>query len=150
MRLSGERIYQARLTAGLTQADLAIRLRALSGGSLKTTSSIVSGWENGANLPSAEALGYIAQACGITVDDLYERAAAAAGEDDGEEPSVRARRRAHDLLDDLFDAVRSGAGGSHGEALGSRTLAPFSGEPMTGTTSLGAVAAASTPRGGMR
>lgn len=147
MRLTGERIYRARLAAGLTQADLAIRLRALSGGSLKTTSSIVSGWENNANLPSAEALGYIAQACGVQVDDLYERGNDDGESADGEEPSVRARRRAHSMVDELFDLVHGEVGRSRGET---RSAAMASSDRDRGTFQVGAAAATSTPRGGMR
>jgi transcriptional regulator with XRE-family HTH domain len=58
-------IRQARLAAGLTQADLAGRIR--------TTQSVVSRWERGGDEPRLSTLDRILRACGrrlaITVED---------------------------------------------------------------------------------
>lgn len=74
------RIYQARLAAGMTQDDLAHRIRVLSSDRIRTTASRLSRWENGTNSPHAEAVPVIAAATKVTLDYLY-------GSDDDEEES---------------------------------------------------------------
>lgn len=81
----GAKIKQARLRAGLTQAQLA---RAT-----QTSERNIVRWETSANAPRMESLAAIARATGHTVDDLL-------GDDEDEEaaPSM------HDAFD-LFVAL---------------------------------------------
>jgi len=62
---TGDLIRQARLAAGLTQAELARRIR--------TTQSVVSRWERGGDEPRLSTLDRILRACGrrlsLTVED---------------------------------------------------------------------------------
>lgn len=55
--LTGHLVREARLRAGLTQAELA--------GRLSTTQSAIARWEAGGVEPSLETLRRVAQACGL-------------------------------------------------------------------------------------
>jgi len=58
-------IREARLIAGLSQADLAARLG--------TTQSAVSNWERGRDEPRVSTLGRVLQACGFEADLVFRR-----------------------------------------------------------------------------
>ena len=58
-------VRDARRLAGLSQADLAQRLR--------TTQSVVSRWERGVDTPRVDTLGRILRSCGFEVDLTFRR-----------------------------------------------------------------------------
>lgn len=64
-----QRIYQARLAAGLTQADVAYRVRSRGH---KATERSIRRWEGGQNAPHANVIPALAAALDITVDELYQ------------------------------------------------------------------------------
>jgi transcriptional regulator with XRE-family HTH domain len=71
MKVSGERIYQARLAADMSRADLATAVRRVS--DVKATERSVARWEKeeGGIQPSAIALASIADATGKPLDFFY-------------------------------------------------------------------------------
>jgi transcriptional regulator with XRE-family HTH domain len=73
IRIDGSKIRQARLRAGMTQAQLAR--------SIRTTERNVVRWENSQNQPRVSSLHAIAEATGHTVDYFLS----AAGDEDDEE-----------------------------------------------------------------
>lgn len=84
-------IYKARLAAGLTQADVAYRIR---GRGHKATERSIRRWESGAHAPHANVVPALAEALGVSVEALYQ------GAEDGEEEDEAALRRlAHRLID---------------------------------------------------
>jgi transcriptional regulator with XRE-family HTH domain len=85
---SGRRLLQARLRAGLTQAELAHRLR-LQG--YRVDTSAISRWERGAHVPSADILPGLALATRHEIADFF-------GDDEGEEEE--------DLTAELLAALR--------------------------------------------
>lgn len=66
MEALAQRIREARLRAGFSQADLAERLRKLSRGDKATSGVDVSRWERGLNCPHPDTVALIAKACGTT------------------------------------------------------------------------------------
>lgn len=70
-------VFQARLKSGMTQAEVAHRLR--NAGLTKVTERSVRRWETGQNAPHANAIVALAQVLGVTVEDLC------GGEDEDEE-----------------------------------------------------------------
>lgn len=72
VQLSPTRIYKARLKAGLTQEDLAHRLRDRG---LKASARQVHRWEHGpdrgGNTPLANVVPFLADALGISIDELF-------------------------------------------------------------------------------
>ena len=64
------RIKELRLSAGLTQAQLAFRL------DLKSPSTVTM-WETGARRPTSTILPRLAHALGVTVDQLYQHTTSA-------------------------------------------------------------------------
>lgn len=107
---SPRRLARARSNSGLTQADLAIALRTAT--RAKTTERNVRRWEAGTNTPHSALIPAIAEALGVTVDDLY-------GTDEEEADPAMALRRIRaelvllgrdDLANDLqqLAAVRGG------------------------------------------
>lgn len=73
MTVSPQRIRQARDAAGLTQAELAHRLR--SNGLPKATERSVRRWETGAHTPHANVVPHIARVLGVAITALYDEAA---------------------------------------------------------------------------
>jgi transcriptional regulator with XRE-family HTH domain len=61
----GGLIRQARLLAGLSQAELAARVG--------TTQPVVSRWERGSEVPRIDALARALQACGFEADLVFRR-----------------------------------------------------------------------------
>lgn len=74
--ISPAKIFQARLKAGMTQAEVAHRLR--NAGLSKVSERSVRRWETGKNAPHANAIVSLSQVLGVAVDELY-------GLDDDEE-----------------------------------------------------------------
>jgi len=66
---SGKRLEQARLRAGLTQADLAIAVRQRS--TAKTTERNVRRWESGSSAPHAGIVIALANVLGVLMDELF-------------------------------------------------------------------------------
>jgi transcriptional regulator with XRE-family HTH domain len=62
---AGSLIREARELAGLSQAELAARVA--------TTQPVVSRWEKGVDVPRADTLGRILQACGFEADLRFRR-----------------------------------------------------------------------------
>ena len=62
-KVLGANVRDARLKAGITQEDLARRLR--------KTQPTISSWESGATSISAEMLARLARLLGVKVSDLY-------------------------------------------------------------------------------
>ena len=58
------RIKELRRAAGITQMQLAERMG--------VTQGMVAAWEQGANFPRADKLPALAEALGVTINDLYE------------------------------------------------------------------------------
>lgn len=85
----GARIRQARLRAGLTQAELA---RAT-----KTSERNIVRWETSANAPRMESVAAIARATGHTLDDFL-------GDEDDEE-AAPSMREAFDLFVALMERI---------------------------------------------
>lgn len=105
-----ERIKQARNDVGLTQADVAFRLRAAG---LKTTERNVRRWETGETTPHSSVVLPLADALNVSVDDLYE---SSSGEQDEDEAAVmfaavaELNRLGHyKMADDLLGVARSTA-----------------------------------------
>ncbi len=79
--VSPNRIYQARLAAGLTQAEVAHRLR--SNGLSKVSERSIRRWESGKNTPHANVVPHIARVLSVEIGELY-----GADEDDEEADPV--------------------------------------------------------------
>lgn len=107
-QLSPTRIHQARLSAGLTQEDLAYRLRNQG---IKAAARYINRWERGpgrgGNSPRADVIPVLAEALGVSIESLYENGD---GSDEDEEDDQAAMFRAayhldragqHTLADDL-------------------------------------------------
>src|SRR5262245_6457820 len=62
---TGALIREARLLAGLSQAELAAKAG--------TTQPVVSRWEGGLDVPRADTLGRVLQACGFEADLRFRR-----------------------------------------------------------------------------
>lgn len=86
------RINQARLHAGMTQADVAYRLREQGH---KANERSIRRWESGQHAPHANVVPALADALGITIDELYTTD----GSDDEEEDEAALRRLAHIAID---------------------------------------------------
>lgn len=106
-------INQARLKAGMTQADVAYRLREQGH---KANERSIRRWESGQHAPHANVVPALANALGVTIDALYVRE----GAEDDEEDEAALRRFAHLAIDHgnhalaielLEQAVRVGARG---------------------------------------
>jgi transcriptional regulator with XRE-family HTH domain len=80
---SPHRLVQARLKAGMTQSDLAFKVRDLSGSRFKVTQAQVSKWEAGRSTPQADVIPVIAEATGKSIEYFY-----ASGADDDEEEAA--------------------------------------------------------------
>lgn len=87
------RLYQARLEAGLTQADVAYRIRTHGH---KANERSIRRWESGQHAPHANVVPALAEALGISIDTLYQRSES--GNDD-EEDEAALRRLAHIAID---------------------------------------------------
>lgn len=87
------RINQARLAAGLTQADVAYRIRTHGH---KANERSIRRWESGQHAPHANVVPALAEALGITIETLYEQSGA---DDDEEEDEAALRRLAHIAID---------------------------------------------------
>ena len=103
--INPKRISEARLRAGLTQADVAVALRQRGHGA---DSMSVSRWERGQNVPHANIIPDLAAVLGVTIEHLYERTQSG---DDDEEDEVALRRIAQELIgrgeDDLAAALHA-------------------------------------------
>ena len=84
------RIIQARTASGLTQADVAYRIR---GHGHRATERSVRRWESGRNAPHANVVPALAEALGVPVESLYQ------GADNDEDDEAALRRIAHRLID---------------------------------------------------
>lgn len=99
-------VNQARLRAGMTQADVAYKLRERGH---KANERSIRRWESGQHAPHANVVPALAEALGITIDDLY-----ASDETAEEEDEAALRRLAHiaidkdqpDIASALLDRVR--------------------------------------------
>lgn len=87
------RIYQARLDAGLTQADVAYRIRTHGH---KANERSIRRWESGQHAPHANVVPALAEALGISIDRLYEQTESGDGD---EEDEAALRRLAHIAID---------------------------------------------------
>ncbi len=86
------RIYQARLAAKMTQADVAYRIRERGH---KANERSIRRWESGQHAPHANVVPALAEALGVSMDALYQVAPG----DDGEEDEAALRRLAHIAID---------------------------------------------------
>lgn len=83
------RLYQARIAKGMTQADVANRLR---NSGHKANERSIRRWESGQHAPHANVVPALAEALGVTIDTLYERTDT---DDDEEDEAAVLRRIAH-------------------------------------------------------
>lgn len=85
MRVIGERIYQARLAADMSRADLAVAIRRLTSDRIKANERGVRRWEKEERniQPSAAAVAAIAAATGKSIAYFYVPT------DDSSEPVTR-------------------------------------------------------------
>lgn len=90
--VNSNRIYQARLASGQTQADIAFKIRQHGH---KANERSIRRWESGQHAPHANVVPALAEALGVSIDSLYERADA----DDEEEDEAALRRLAHMAID---------------------------------------------------
>lgn len=106
--INPKRINQARLAADMSQADVAYRLRQHGH---KATERSIRRWETGQHAPHANIVPVLADALGVSIDELYE----STGSDDEEEDEAAVLRRiAHQLIDrdqgdiaaDLLNEIR--------------------------------------------
>jgi transcriptional regulator with XRE-family HTH domain len=67
------RIRQARLAANMSRADLAFRIREVSGGKIRTAERSVAGWERGEYKPSDGVIPAIAAATDHEISFFYEQ-----------------------------------------------------------------------------
>lgn len=67
--VNARRIYKARLDAGMSQADVAQKLRNQGH---KATERSIRRWETGANAPHANVVPALAGALGVSLESLYE------------------------------------------------------------------------------
>ena len=74
MGATSERIKQARLRAGFSQADLAAQIRKLSRGDKHTSPVDVSRWERGKNQPLPDTVALIAKATEVSSSYLLGEA----------------------------------------------------------------------------
>ena len=89
--INPHRVNQARLSAGMTQADVAYRLRERGH---KANERSIRRWESGQHAPHANVVPALAEALGVTIDDLYT-----SSETDEEEDEAALRRLAHIAID---------------------------------------------------
>ncbi|MCR4341614.1 MAG: helix-turn-helix domain-containing protein, partial [Gemmatimonadaceae bacterium] len=114
---SGSKLEQARLRAGMTQADLAIAVRNRS--AAKTSERNVRRWESGTtHAPHAVMVSVLSEVLGVPMDDLYEaRRANGSSSDEDEEDEAVLRRVAGELVhlghDDLAADLQRLARASH-------------------------------------
>lgn len=90
--VNANRIYQARLSSGQTQADIAYKIRAHGH---KANERSIRRWESGQHAPHANVVPALAEALGVSIDSLYEQAE----QDDDEEDEAALRRLAHIAID---------------------------------------------------
>lgn len=91
----------------MSQADVAYRLRQRGH---KATERSIRRWESGQHAPHANVVPALAEALGVTIDDLY----ATGGNEDEDEDEAALRRLAHmaidrdqpDIASELLDRVR--------------------------------------------
>jgi len=87
------RIYKARLRAGLTQADVAYKLRQHGH---RANERSIRRWESGQHAPHANVVPALAEALGVAIEGLYQNGS---GSDDEDEDEAALRRLAHQLID---------------------------------------------------
>lgn len=87
-----DRIYQARLAAKKTQADVAYAIRQHGH---KANERSIRRWESGQHAPHANVVPALAEALGVAIDALY----LASESDDEEEDEAALRRLAHVAID---------------------------------------------------
>lgn len=105
--INPNRINQARLSADMSQADVAFRLREKGH---KATERSIRRWETGQHAPHANVVPDLAIALGVSIDDLYATEDSAGEEED----EAALRRLAHiaidrdqpDIASVLLDRVR--------------------------------------------
>ncbi len=101
------RINQARLRAGMTQADVAYKLRERGH---KANERSIRRWESGQHAPHANVVPALAEALHVSIDELYS----SEDSDDEGEDEASLRRLAHmaidrdqpDIASALLDRVR--------------------------------------------
>lgn len=71
MVFNGAVLYQKRLAANMSRADLAMAVRRLSQGTIKATERGIRGWEKGEYVPGGETLPVLAVAVSCEVGDLF-------------------------------------------------------------------------------
>jgi transcriptional regulator with XRE-family HTH domain len=91
--INPNRINQARLGAGMTQADVAFRLRQRGH---KANERSIRRWESGQHAPHANMVPDLAAVLGVTIEKLYERSESG---DEDDEDEVALRRLAHMAID---------------------------------------------------
>lgn len=89
-----KRINQARLRAGMTQADVAYRLRERGH---KANERSIRRWESGQHAPHANVVPDLAGVLNVPIEDLYQQNGGA--EDDEDEDEAALRRVAHQMID---------------------------------------------------
>ena len=87
------RIYEARVAAKKTQADVAYAIRQHGH---KANERSIRRWESGQHAPHANVVPALAEALGISIDALYQQSGSA---DDDEEDEAALRRLAHIAID---------------------------------------------------
>lgn len=90
--VNSNRIYQARLSSGQTQADIAYKIRQHGH---KANERSIRRWESGQHAPHANVVPALAEALGVSIDSLYEQSDG----DDEEEDEAALRRLAHMAID---------------------------------------------------
>lgn len=90
--VNANRIYQARLESGQTQADIAYKIRRHGH---KANERSIRRWESGQHAPHANVVPALAEALGVSIESLYEQS----DSDDDEEDEAALRRLAHMAID---------------------------------------------------
>lgn len=91
--INPKRILEARLRAGLTQDEVAYRLRQRGH---KANGRSIRRWESGQHAPHANIVPNLAAVLGVEIEKLYERSESG---DDDEEEAAALRRFAHRAID---------------------------------------------------
>jgi len=71
MKVSAERMTEARLNANMSRADLASELRRVTAGRVKASERGIRGWEKGEYAPSADVIPAYAIATGKPLEFFY-------------------------------------------------------------------------------
>jgi DNA-binding XRE family transcriptional regulator len=98
-----KRINQARLKAGMTQDDVAYRLRERGH---KANARSIRRWESGQHAPHANVVPDLAAVLGVQIEDIYQQNGGEL-EDDSDEDEAALRRMAHQMIDRGHEDIAS-------------------------------------------